>query len=108
MIKNCDKCQFDLRSEIPNTDNLKKILENLEYDFKESLETVQLMIQSIDDNQNINNQTEKSDYMDLENIDYLIQDYRMDQYTPFMIEIQKLKDFKKILDNFESTDYLEF
>lgn len=108
MLKNCDNCDADLRSEIPNTHNLRLILNNLEYDFKESLESVQKMILELDNGHTINNQTEKTDYMNLDDIDYLIQDYRMDNYSPFMIEIQKLKDFKEILDNFESTDYLNW
>ena len=104
----CPECKKDLRSEIPDTDKLKLILKELKDQFEYSLENIQNLEFSIDQNENINNPIEKTDYMDLDEcISYLIQDFRLDdQYSPLSIQIQNLKNFNEILENFESTDYL--
>ncbi len=97
-----------VRSEIPKVENLEKIMNELEAQFRHSLENVQIIQAEISDISTINNQTEKTDYfMDAEsNMDYLLQDYRMDDYSSLMETMQKLKEFKKVLDAFESTDHL--
>ena len=104
----CPECKKDLRSKIPDTDKLKLILKELKDQFEYSLENIQNLEFSIDQNENINNPIEKTDYMDLDEcISYLIQDFRLnDQYSPLSIQIQNLKNFNEILENFESTDYL--
>ena len=104
----CPECKKDLRSEIPDTDKLKLILKELKDQFEYSLENIQNLEYSINQNENINNPIEKTDYMDLDEcISYLIQDFRLDdQYSPLPIQIQNLKNFNEILENFESTDYL--
>ena len=103
----CPECKKDLRSEIPDTDKLKLILKELKDQFEYSLENIQNLEFSIDQNENINNPIEKTDYMDLYEIDELLQDFRLDdQYSPLSIQIQNLKNFNEIQKNFESTDYL--
>ena len=83
------------------------ILKELKDQFEYSLENIQNLEYSINQNENINNPIEKTDYMDLYEIDELLQDFRLDdQYSPLSIQIQNLKNFNEILENFESTDYL--
>lgn len=108
MRKICSVCEFDLRSDIPNVETLRKIMAELKAQFVYSIESIDNMNQELDYGDTINNQTEKTDYMDLTEIKYLIQDFRMDQYSPLAVQIQKLEAFQKILDAFESTDYLNW
>ena len=96
------------RSEIPKVENLSKIIKELKSQFEYSLESIQTIESEIVEIASINNQTEKTDYFTHANdeINYLLQDFRMDRYSTLMETMTKLKEFKEILDKFESTDHL--
>lgn len=95
-------------SQIPDCEKLRKTIDSIKSQLKDSLEyidTIEADLESID---KINNQTEKTDYMDsIDEIKYLIQDYRLDSYSPLALDIAELRNFLTVLNCFESTDYLD-
>jgi hypothetical protein len=91
---------------IPNLEKYEKLIIELRDQFEYSFNNCVDLLQDLKSNEHIN-QKERSNYMDFEQIDYLLTDFKnggsfCDDFSRMSKMIEELKEFKKNLDSYDS------
>jgi len=90
---------------IPDLVELENIIKDMKSLFEYSIEYCNNILIDIPKVNHVNNR-EKSNYLNCDDeIEYLLQDFRSDIYSPFQVEYQHLKEFKNNLDSYDSDLY---
>ena len=91
---------------IPDLEKYEKLIIELRDQFEYSFNNCVDLLQDLKSNEHIN-QKERSNYMDFEQIDYLLTDFKNgrsfgDDFSRTSKMIEELKEFKKNLDSYDS------
>jgi len=88
--------------QIPDLDHLREIVNDLKKQFEASNGYCDAILWDLKTVNHINTK-EKSNYLNTQSeIEYLIQDFRIDTYSSFLTSIRKLQEFKNNLDSYDS------
>lgn len=102
-----------VQADIPDLDSVQKVIQDIKDQLVYSLENCDNLLSQLEDPNNARiNIKERSNYMDLDDIDYLITDFKQGRgfgsdYSPLSRDIEKLKAFKENLDAYDSDTYTE-
>mgnify|MGYP001168423063 FL=1 len=101
-----------VQADIPDLDAVQKVIQDMKDQLMYSLENCDALLRQLKDPNNTRiNHIERSNYIDFEDIDYLIQDFRKREFgsesSPFMRDLAELKAFKENLDAYDSDTFIE-